>query len=158
MFMLIGFMVAAFAAAIPGRLFRPGQWYNGLDKPAWRPPDWLFAPVWCVLYATIGVSGWLVWREAGLTGAAVPLAVYVVQLALNAAWSPIFFGLRRPDVAFVEIILLWLSIAATIVMFFPVHAGAAVLLLPYLAWVSFASALNHSIWRRNPSSETERAW
>lgn len=155
MFMLIGFTVAAFAAAVPGRVFRPGQWYKALSKPAWRPPDWLFAPVWGLLYATIAVSGWLVWREAGIIGAAVPLAVYILQLALNACWSPVFFGLHRPDIALVEILALWLSIAATIVLFYPVHAGAAALLLPYLAWVSFASVLNYSIWRRNPSSGTE---
>ena len=97
-----------------GRLFRPGEWYGQLDKPPWRPPDWLFAPVWTVLYAMIALSGWLVWREAGFAGAALPLTIYGLQLILNAAWTPIFFGLRRPDLAVIEIALVWASILATI--------------------------------------------
>ncbi|MBB3978169.1 tryptophan-rich sensory protein [Rhizobium azooxidifex] len=148
--MLLGFALAAFAAGFTGAVFRPGEWYKRLDKPAWRPPDQLFAPVWTLLYAMIALSGWLVWRAGELSDAALPLTVYTLQLILNAAWSPIFFGLHRVDLAFFEIILLWLSIAATIVLFYPISPGAAVLLLPYLAWVSFASALNFAIWRRNP--------
>lgn len=146
---LIGFLAAAFAAAATGVVFRPGEWYERLDKPSWRPPNRLFAPVWTLLYVTIAVAGWLAWRAGGLSGAGLPLAVYAVQLGLNAAWSPIFFGLHRPDLALVEIILLWLSIAATVVLFFPLQAVAALLLLPYLVWVGFAVALNFSIWRRN---------
>ena len=119
-----------------------------LDKPRWRPPDRLFAPVWTLLYATIALSGWLVWRETGFAGAAVPLTAYSIQLVLNAAWSPIF-GLRRPDLAAIEIALLWATIVATILLFHPVSPVAAGLLIPYLAWVSFAAALNLSIWRRN---------
>jgi tryptophan-rich sensory protein len=92
-----------------------------------------------------------------MVGAAPALAIYAVQLALNASWSPLFFGLHRPDLAFFEIIVLWLSIAATIVLFYPIQAGAALLLLPYLAWVSFASALNFAIWRRNPPTAKESA-
>ena len=98
----------------------------------------------------IALSGWLVWREAGLGGAALPL--YALQLILNAAWTPIFFGLRRPDLAVIEIVMLWASIVATIALFHPISPSAAWLLVPYLAWVSFASALNFSIWRRNPAS------
>ena len=97
----------------------------------------------------IAASGWLVWLEAGFSGAALPLGVYALQLLLNAAWTPIFFGLHRPGLALVEILILWGSIVATIVMFHPVSAAAAWLLVPYFAWVSFASALNLSIWRRN---------
>ena len=99
-------------------------------------------PAWAVLYLTIAVSGWLVWRKVGFAGAVLPLAIYLVQFVLNAAWSPIFFGLRRPDLAFIEIIMLWMSIVATIAAFHPVNATAAWLLLPYLAWVTFAAALN----------------
>src|SRR5690606_27482683 len=116
---------------------------------SWRPPDWLFAPVWTALYLAIAVSGWLVWREAGIAGAALPLGVYALQLLLNAAWTPIFFGLKRPDLALAEIVLLWGAIAATIVLFASVSATAAWLLVPYLAWVSFATALNGSVWLRN---------
>ena len=147
--MMIAFGAASFGAAATGAIFRPGDWYKQLDKPRWRPPDWLFAPVWTMLYASIAVSGWLVWRAAGIEGAALPLAVFALQLLLNAAWTPLFFGLRRPDLALVEIAMLWGSIVATIVLFHPVSAAAAWLLVPYLAWVSFASVLNASIWRRN---------
>ena len=146
---LIGFVGACFLAAATGAAFPPGDWYERLVKPAWRPPNWLFAPAWTVLYLTIAVSGWLVWRKSGLAGAALPLAIYLVQLMLNAAWTPIFFGLRRPDLAFIEIVALWLSIVATIATFHPVSAAAAWLQLPYLFWVTFAAALNFTIWRLN---------
>lgn len=146
---LFGFIVACFVTAFAGSLYRPGDWYEQLAKPSWRPPNWLFAPVWTVLYLVIAVSGWLVWRKAGFGGAALPLFVYSVQLILNAAWSPIFFGLHRPDLGFFDILMLWLSIATTIVLFYPIHAAAALLLVPYLAWVTFATALNFAIWRLN---------
>lgn len=146
---LVIFGAANFGAAAVGAIFRPGDWYKQLDKPRWRPPDRLFAPVWTVLYAMIAVSGWLVWREAGFAGAAWPFAVYLAQLLLNAGWTPIFFGLRRPDLALAEIAVLWASIAGTIVLFYPVSPAGAWLLAPYLAWVSFAFMLNFSIWRRN---------
>ncbi|HEY8277271.1 MAG TPA: TspO/MBR family protein [Methyloceanibacter sp.] len=146
---LIVFVGACFIAAAMGALFPPGDWYERLAKPSWRPPNWLFAPVWTAIYLTIAVSGWLVWRKYGLAGAAGPLAIYVLQLVLNAAWTPIFFGLRRPDLAFFEIIVLWIAIVATIVIFYPIHPAAALLLVPYMAWVTFAAALNFSVWRLN---------
>jgi len=149
---LIGFVGACFAAASMGTIFRPGEWYERLAKPSWRPPNWLFAPVWTVLYLAIAVSGWLIWRKAGMAGAALPLIIYLLQLVLNAAWTPIFFGLHRLGAAFVEIVLLWASIAATIVFFQPIDALAAWLLVPYLAWVSFAATLNFAIWRLNPEA------
>ena len=151
---LLGFVVACFVAALGGAVFPPDDWYEHLAKPSWWPPNRLFAPVWTVLYITIAVSGWLVWREGGFTRAVLPLSVYAVQLVLNAAWSPIFFGLRRPDLGFLDIVLIWLSIVATIVLFYPIHAAAALLLFPYLAWVSFAVALNFAIWRLNPPALT----
>lgn len=148
---LFGFTAVCFLAAVTGAVFPPGEWYEQLVKPSWRPPKWLFAPAWTVLYLTIAVSGWLVWREFGFAAAVLPFAVYSVQLIWNAAWTPIFFGLRRPDLAFFEIILLWLSIIAMIALFHPFNAGAAWLLMPYLAWVTFAVALNLAIWRLNGS-------
>jgi tryptophan-rich sensory protein len=151
---LMGFIGACLLAATTGATFRPGDWYEQLKKPSWRPPNWVFAPAWAVLYLTIAVSGWLVWRTAGFAGAAAPLSIYLLQLGLNAAWSAIFFGMRRPDLAFVEIILLWLSIVATIAAFHPVNAAAAWLLLPYLAWVTFAAVLNFTVWRMNPRTVT----
>lgn len=146
---LVGFFGACFAFSASGAIFMPGDWYEGLAKPSWNPPNWLFPIAWAVLYATIAVAGWMVWRRAGFAGAALPLAIYGVQLLLNAGWSAVFFGLRRPDWAFAEVLLLWLSILATILAFHPVHAGAAWLLVPYLCWVSFAAVLNFSVWRRN---------
>jgi translocator protein len=147
---LLGYIAACFLAAMTGAFFRPGEWYERLKKPSWRPPNRLFAPVWTVLYVIIAISGWLVWREAGFVGAALPLAVYALQLVLNAAWTPLFFGLHRPDLGFVDIVLVWLTIVATIVLFFPINVGAALLLVPYLAWVTFATALNFAVWRLNP--------
>lgn len=149
---LLGFIVACFVAALGGAVFRPGDWYEHLAKPSWRPPNRLFGPVWTILYFIIAVSGWLVWREVGFASAVLPLSVYAVQLVLNAAWSPIFFGLHRPDLGFLDIVLIWLSIVTTIVLFYPIHPAAALLLFPYLAWVSFAAALNFAIWRLNPSA------
>jgi tryptophan-rich sensory protein len=149
---LLGFIAGCFLAALTGALFRPGGWYEQLAKPSWRPPNRLFGPVWTVLYLTIAVSGWLVWREASFAGAVLPLTIYALQLVLNAAWTPLFFGLHRPDLGFFDIVLVWLSIITTIVVFYPIHAGAALLLLPYFAWVNFAAALNFAIWRLNSSS------
>jgi benzodiazapine receptor len=149
---LMCFAAACFAAASVGWFFRPGKWYAGLAKPRWGPPKGVFAPVWTVLYLTIAFSGWLVWERAGTAVVRVPLTLYGVQLVLNAAWTPIFFGLRRPDLAFYEILLLSACVAATIATFRPIHAGAAWLLMPYFLWVSFAAALNFSIWRRNPAA------
>lgn len=147
---LIVFVAAAVAAASAGAIFRPGRWYREeLAKPPWRPPDWLFGPVWMVLYAMIAVSGWLVYEAAGLAGAGTALGIYAAQLVLNWGWSALFFGLRSPGLGLVEVAGLWLSIIATIVAFLPIHTGAGLLLLPYLAWVSFAMILNFRIWQLN---------
>ena len=150
------FIAASFLAALTGAWFRPGDWYERLKKPSWRPPNRIFAPVWTVLYLMIATAGWLVWREAGFANAGVPMAVYALQLFLNAAWTPLFFGLHRPDLGFVDIVLLWLSIIATILVFYPINLGAALLLLPYLAWVTLAAALNFAVWRLN-SAPSPRA-
>jgi translocator protein len=149
---LVCFVAACFFAAATGALFRPGEWYERLKKPSWRPPDRLFGPVWTVLYLMIAVAGWLVWRDAGFASAGLALAVYGLQLVLNAAWTPLFFGLHRPDLGFVDIVLVWISSVLTIVLFYPIDAVAALLLVPYLAWVTFASALNFAIWRLNSAA------
>lgn len=146
MYGLLGFFAAVALVAGSGILFKPGAWYESLKRPSWRPPNWAFGPAWTVLYAMIAVAGWLVWRKVGFGPA---LLVYAVQLLLNAGWSAVFFGLRRPGLALGELTLLWLSIIATIAAFLPIDALAAGLLLPYLAWVTFAGALNRSIWRMN---------
>jgi len=143
------FITACFLTALTGAWFRPGEWYERLKKPSWRPPNRLFAPMWTILYVMIAVAGWLIWREASFAGAGLALAMYALQLILNAAWTPLFFGLHRPDLGFVDIVLVWVSIIATIVLFYPIHVGAALLLVPYLAWVTFATALNFTVWRLN---------
>ena len=109
---LLGFVVLAGAAASSGALFKPGPWYDTLRKPGWTPPSWVFPVVWTPLYVMIALSGWFAWSAAGLV--AVPFLIYALQLLLNAGWSAVFFGLRRPDLAFGELVALWLSIAATI--------------------------------------------
>lgn len=126
------------------------EWYPTIAKPSWTPPNWLFGPVWTALYAAMGVSLYLIWR-AGAAGREnrSGLALFAVQLVLNAAWSFLFFSVRAPGLALVEIVLLWLAIVATIVAAWPLSRLAATLLVPYLAWVSFALALNAAIWRLN---------
>lgn len=125
------------------------EWYPLLRKPSWTPPDYLFGPVWTVLYLLMGVSAWLIWRTAAGRPRRVALACFAIQLALNAAWSFLFFGLRSPGWAAVEIVLLWCSIVATLLAFVRIDRLAAGLLLPYLLWVSYAAALNVAIWSLN---------
>jgi benzodiazapine receptor len=147
---LAGWLILCFATTAPAALFPPAEWYAALNKPSWHPPSWVFGPVWTTLYAMMAVSAWLVWRQGGFARQKGPLGLFLVQLALNAAWSPLFFGLQQPGAAFVCIIALWLAIAATILVFRRVHRIAAWLLVPYIAWVSFAAVLNGVLWRLNP--------
>ena len=148
--MLIPFAAASFGAAATGAFFRPGPvTHRQLNKPRWRPPDWLFAPVWTVLYVSIAVSGWLVCargrhperRNASqrVRSATPAQRCLDTDLLRTSSTGP----------AMVEIVILWVSIVTTMVLFHPINAAAALLLVPYLLWVSFASALNFSIWRRN---------
>jgi len=146
------FLAANLAAASSGAIFRPGGWYERIRKPTWRPPNWLFGPAWALLFLMIATAGWMVWREGSGDALTAAMNAYAVQLALNAAWSGVFFGLRRPGWALFELILLWIAIAATIVLFLPISETAAWLMTPYLAWVSFAGALNAAIWRLNRGS------
>lgn len=145
-----GWLLACFAAGAMGGWFMPGEWYASLQKPAWNPPGWIFGPIWTALYTMMAVAAWLVWKRGGFVAQRRPLALFLVQLALNALWTPLFFGWHWPGVAFAEIVLLWLAIAATIAAFRPVSRTALLLLVPYLAWVSFAAVLNLTLWRLNP--------
>lgn len=147
---LLMFLAFCAGAAATGVLFRPGAWYESLAKPAWTPPNWLFGPAWTVLYIAMAVAGWLVWSAQG--GAAAT-AVWFGQLALNAAWSWLFFGLRRMDLAFGDVLLLWLTIVAFIVLAWPVSELAAALFVPYVLWVTYAAALNLAVWRANPGPQ-----
>ena len=137
------------AHGIGGAITETSIWYQTLAKPSWMPPDWLFGPVWTALYVLMAVAAWVVWRRGGATAARLPLGLFGLQLALNVGWSAIFFGLRLPGVAFAEILLLWLAIAATAVAFWRRSKLAAWLLAPYLAWTTFAAVLNASIWSLN---------
>jgi translocator protein len=150
----LGISIATcFAAAGIGSLFTDpemGGWYARLSKPSWTPPNWLFGPVWSTLYLMMAVAAWLVWRERGLAGAAVlPLALFAAQLVFNALWSILFFGMHRIGFALADIMLLWGAILATILAFWRISPGASLLMLPYLIWVTYASALNYSIWKMN---------
>jgi tryptophan-rich sensory protein len=142
-------LVLTFAVAAVASLAAPGEWYAGLRKPAWTPPNWLFGPVWTVLYTLMAFAAWLVWHHGGLARQALPLAAYGVQLTLNGLWSWIFFGWRAPGWAFVEILLLAAAIGLTMRLFARVSRPAAWLLAPYLAWVLFAAVLNFTLWRLN---------
>jgi len=126
------------------------SWYPTLVKPPFNPPAWVFGPVWTVLYVLMGIAAFLVWRRGlAAPGVQAALAVFLVQLVLNGLWSLVFFGLRRPGWGLVEIALLWLAIGGTAWLFRRVSPAAAMLLLPYWAWVSFAAVLNASIWWLN---------
>jgi len=148
---LIGWLLLVFAAAAVGALATRDAraFYAGLVKPAWAPPGWLFGPVWTALYLLMGVAAWLVWRTAGWAGATGALSLFLGQLVCNALWSWLFFRWRRGALAFADIVLLCGLIVATLIAFAHVHRLAAILLVPYLAWVVFATALTHAIWRAN---------
>jgi benzodiazapine receptor len=126
------------------------EWYPALRKPSWNPPNGVFGPVWSALYLAMAVAVWLVWRSGGDVTVAVGL--FALQLALNLAWSIVFFGQRNPRGGLVVIVGLWLAIAATLVVFMSIDTLAGALLIPYLAWVTFASVLNGAIARLNPSN------
>jgi len=126
-----------------------GGWYQTLAKPPFNPPEWVFAPVWITLYVAMAVAAWLVWRRAEFADARRPLILFAAQLALNLLWSALFFGLQSPGWALVEIPFLWAAIAATTLAFRPASPLAALLLVPYLLWVSFAVVLNASVWWLN---------
>ncbi|HSY10652.1 MAG TPA: TspO/MBR family protein [Verrucomicrobiae bacterium] len=151
--MLIVFFAVCLGAGGLGSFFTASSvrdWYPKLRKPAGTPPSWIFGPVWTTLYLLMAVSAWLVWREYG-RGALPALLIFFAQLALNIAWSGIFFGSRMPGVAFVEIVILWLAILFTIFVFYFLVPLAALLLVPYVLWVTYASYLNWGIWRLNRS-------
>ena len=149
---LAGFVALAMAVAALGSLFTSsgmGSWYAALEKPSFNPPSWVFGPVWTTLYVMMAVAAWLVWKRAGAGAAGMALGAWLVQLALNLTWSGIFFGLRAPGWAFAEIIVLWIAILLTTALFFRHSRVAGWLLVPYMAWVTFAAVLNFAIMRMN---------
>ena len=124
-------------------------WYRTLARPSFNPPDWVFGPVWVTLYLMIAVAGWRVWRRHGLAGARAEMAAYALQLALNLGWSFVFFGARMIGAAFAEILLLLAAILVTAALFWRADRVAGLLLVPYAAWVAFASVLNFELWQLN---------
>jgi tryptophan-rich sensory protein len=147
------FAITAAAGAIGAAAsLDAATFYLGLARPSWAPPPGVFGPVWSVLYLLMAIAAWLVWRNGGFAARRTALILYVVQLAANALWSVLFFGKHQGALAFADVIVLWVLIVATIVLFSRASKVAAALLVPYLLWVSFASALNYSVWQLNPAA------
>lgn len=140
------FIALCAATASTGALFAPGLWYEALVKPSWNPPNWLFGPVWSVLYVMISIAAWMLWNARGWSFA---LALWLIQLVLNALWSGLFFGLQRPDIAFYEVITLALCVLALVFTSARIRKATLWLLTPYLMWVLFAGYLNFVIWQLN---------
>jgi tryptophan-rich sensory protein len=149
---LIGWLVLSFAASAVGAIasIQAQSFYGQLVQPAWAPPPAVFGPVWTVLYALMAIAAWLVWRVGGGRSNRLALSFFLVQLAFNALWSWLFFAWHLGALAFADILLLWILIVATLVSFWRIRPLAGLLLVPYLLWVSFAAALNYSLWQLNP--------
>ena len=150
---LVAWLAVCFVAAAIGAIasVNAGAFYAELVRPNWAPPAWLFGPVWSALYTAMAVTAWLVWRAAPAARTRAALGLFVAQLAANALWSWLFFAWQLGGSAFAEVVLLWLLILATLVAFYRIRPLAAVLLVPYLAWVSFAAVLNLTLWLANPA-------
>ena len=148
LWLAICFVVAAVGASAS---LQAGTFYAELVRPDWAPPAAVFGPVWTLLYAMMAIAAWLVWMRRQIRLARIALTFFVLQLILNALWSWLFFGWNQGALSFLDIVLLWASIALTLVLFWRIRLLAGLLLVPYLAWVSFASALNYKIWQLNPS-------
>jgi len=146
---LLLFIILVFNTAFVGSRFMPGEWYKNLQKPSWTPPNWLFGPVWTILYIMIAISGWLVWRESGFIAALFPFIIYLLQLILNAMWTWLFFGLHKPAIAFLDITALWFFILFLIILFWQISKPAGILLIPYLIWVTYAATLNYFLYKLN---------
>jgi benzodiazapine receptor len=149
---LLAWLAVSFVASGIGAVasIRAVSFYGQLVQPSWAPPPSVFGPVWTILYALMGIAAWLVWRAGGFRANRSALTLFLVQLAVNALWSWLFFAWHRGALAFADIVLLWLLIIATLVSFWRVRPLAGALLIPYLLWVSFAAALNFSVWHLNP--------
>lgn len=149
---LILSVLIAQSAGLIGTIFTASSittWYATLIKPEWTPPSWLFGPAWITLYTLMGIAAWMIWKQRKKPAARSALKVYGAQLVLNSIWSPLFFGLQNPGLAFFEIIILLITIVLTIIFFWRINKWAGIILLPYLAWSSFATFLNFTIWQLN---------
>ena len=146
---VIVWILISFLPAIVGGFFKPGNWYLEIIKPEWTPPGWIFGPVWFFLYFCMGIAAFLIWESKKNKQIKLPIIVFILQLLLNALWSWIFFGLHNLGLSVFEIIVLWVMIGATIILFYRVNKIAGLILIPYLLWVSFATILNYNIWILN---------
>jgi benzodiazapine receptor len=151
--LLVASLIICQSAGITGSIFTTPAiptWYANINKPSFRPPNWVFAPVWTTLFLLMGIALFLIWKK-GLKRKDVKIAFFffIFHLVLNTLWSFLFFGLESPFAAFIEIIFLWISILVSIILFFRISKVAGILLIPYILWVTFASVLNFSIWRLN---------
>lgn len=151
---LVAWLALSFVAATLGGAasIQAGPFYMQLARPVWAPPAGLFGPVWTVLYALMGVAAWSIWRIDGFRAARPALVLFLVQLAVNALWSWLFFGWHLGGWAFADVVLLWVLILATLVAFWRIERLAGALLIPYLLWVSFAAVLNYAVWQLNPQA------
>lgn len=149
---LAGWLLVSYAASVVGAVasIQARSFYGQLEQPGWAPPPEIFGPVWTVLYTLMGISAWLVWRSGGFGPNRHALTLFLLQLAFNALWSWLFFAWNLGALALADIIVLWILIVATLISFWRVQPLAGALLVPYLLWVSFASALNFSLWQLNP--------
>ena len=146
--LFLTFLGACGAAAATGAMFKPGDWYDALSKPSWTPPDWVFPVTWTVLYV---LMAWSASRIAQLPGSGQAMGFWALQIAFNTLWTPVFFGLRRMGAGMVIILCLWAAVALTLVAFWRLDWLSGLIFAPYLVWVTIASALNFSVWRRNPA-------
>lgn len=148
--LLVSLLAVAVASGIGGLAAgSSAEHYGQLQQPSWAPPSWVFGPAWTLLYVLMAVAAWLVWRGGPDAESRRALIVYALQLALNAAWTPLFFGLGWRGVALIELSVLWVAVAATVVLFWRRNVVAGCLLLPYLAWSTFALSLNFAVWQLN---------
>lgn len=147
LWLALSFIVAAIGAAAS---IQAKSFYGELAQPSWAPPGSVFGPVWTILYAMMGIAAWLVWRSGGFYAHRNALILFLAQLVFNALWSWLFFAWHRGAFAFADIILLDILVAATLILFWRVSVVAGALLIPYLLWILFASALNYSVWQLNP--------
>ncbi|HEX3912297.1 MAG TPA: TspO/MBR family protein [Steroidobacteraceae bacterium] len=153
---LASFLILAFAAGALGAIFSPAfsapaaRWYASLAKPRWLPPQTWFGPVWIALYVLMAVAAWIIWRERYHRGRSTAIAAYAVQLLLNALWAPVFFGLKNIGAGLFDIVALWLAVGWTMREFARVKFVAALTLLPYFLWMTFAAAINLAMWKLNP--------
>jgi tryptophan-rich sensory protein len=145
----VSLLAVLLTAGVGGLAVNSAEQYGRLRQPSWAPPSWLFGPVWTTLYALMAVAAWLVWRSGPLSATRRALGFYVAQLALNAAWTPLFFGLGWRGIAFIDITVLWAILVVTVVLFFRRSAVAGWLLVPYLLWTTFALCLNFAVWQLN---------